>query len=74
MPKLPRAKPKQVIKVLKKAGFYIDHISGSHYILYKDNRSHPISIPYHNKDLKIGTLKNILKQTKLSVKKFIELL
>jgi len=74
MPKLPRVKPKQVIKALKKAGFYIDHISGSHYILYKDEYSPPISIPYHNKDLKIGTLKSILKQAKLSVKKFIELL
>jgi len=74
MPKLPRVKPKQVIKALKRAGFYVDHITGSHYILYKDDSSPPISIPYHNKDLKLGTLKNILKQAKLSVKEFIELL
>ena len=74
MTKLPRVKPRQVIKALKRAGFYIDHISGSHYILYRDDHSPPISIPYHNKDLKIGTLKSILKQAKLSVKKFIELL
>lgn len=36
MPKLPCVKPKQLIKVLKKIGFFVDRISGSHYILYKD--------------------------------------
>jgi predicted RNA binding protein YcfA (HicA-like mRNA interferase family) len=74
MPKLSRAKPTKVIKALKRAGFYIDHITGSHYILYKDDKSPPVSVPRHNKDLKLGTLRNILKQAKLSVKKFIEYL
>ncbi len=74
MPKLPRVKPKRLIKVLKKIGFFVDHISGSHYILYRDNRSLPISVPFHNKDLKTGTLAGILKQSKLSRQKFIDLL
>jgi predicted RNA binding protein YcfA (HicA-like mRNA interferase family) len=74
MPKLPRVKPKVAIRALKKAGFYVDHVSGSHYILYKDDKIPPISIPYHNKDLKIGTLSNIIKQAKLSKKDFIDLL
>lgn len=74
MPKLPRVKPKQVIKALKRAGFYVDHISGSHHVLYKDDNSLPISVPFHNKDLKIGTLSGILKQAKLSVQEFIDLL
>lgn len=74
MPKLPRVKPKQVIKALKRAGFYVDRISGSHYIFYKNDKLMPISVPFHNKDLKTGTLASILKQAKLSTKEFIDLL
>ncbi|MEE8131560.1 MAG: type II toxin-antitoxin system HicA family toxin [Candidatus Paceibacterota bacterium] len=72
MPKLPRVKPSKVIKALKRAGFYINHTTGSHYILYKDDKSSPVSIPYHNKDLKLGTLKKILKQAKISVEELIK--
>lgn len=67
MSKLPRVRPIKIIKTLKRAGFYIDRITGSHYILYKDDKSNPVSVPRHNRDLKLGTLKNILKQSKLSV-------
>lgn len=74
MPKLPRVKPTKVIAALKRANFFVDHVTGSHYILYKDNKSNPISVPRHNKDLKLGTLRNILKQAKLSIKEFIEYL
>lgn len=74
MPKLPRIKPTKAITALKRAGFYVDRITGSHYILYKDDKSWPVSVPRHNKDLKIGTLRNILRQAKLSVKDFIEYL
>jgi len=72
--KLPRVKPKKVIKTLKNAGFFVDHITGSHYILYKNEKSSPITIPYHNKDLKLGTLSSILKQAGLSIEEFIDLL
>jgi len=42
--------------------------------LYKDDKSPPVSVPRHNKDLKLGTLRNILRQAKLSVKEFIKYL
>lgn len=74
MPKLPRVKPKKVIKILEKAGFFVDHISGSHYIFYKNDNTLPVSVPFHNKNMKIGTLICILKQAKLSRQKFIDLL
>ena len=70
MPKLPRVKPTQAIKALQRANFYVDHITGSHYILYKDDKSAPVSVPRHNKDLKIGTLRNILRQAKISPEEF----
>ena len=74
MPKLPRVKPVKTIHALKKAGFYIDHTTGSHYILYKNDKFCPVTVPRHNKDLKLGTLKNILKQSKLSTEEFIKYL
>lgn len=74
MPKLPRIKPAKLMKILQKAGFYIDHITGSHYIFYKNDKLNAVSIPYHNKELKLGTLKGILKQAGISVKKLNEYL
>ena len=70
--KLPAIKPKKVIAKLRKVGFCIDHQTGSHIILlHRDGRR--VTVPRHNKDLKEGTLKGILKQVRLGVKEFIEL-
>ncbi len=74
MPKLPRINAKRLLRALAKRGFYIDHITGSHYILYLNDHSLPISIPFHNKDLKLGTLKNILKHAHISTEELIKLL
>ncbi|MFY9457787.1 MAG: type II toxin-antitoxin system HicA family toxin [Candidatus Spechtbacterales bacterium] len=74
MPKLPQIKPTTLLRALQRAGFFIDHVTGSHYIFYKDDKSTPISVPRHNKDLKLGTLRSILRQAKMSVKELIEYL
>jgi len=73
-PRLPALKPKQVIRALSKAGFFVDHQTGSHVIMYKDDSSPPVTIPYHNKDLKRGTVRNILKQAQLTAEEFIKYL
>ncbi|MGI6456757.1 MAG: type II toxin-antitoxin system HicA family toxin [bacterium] len=70
---LPVVTPKQVIKALQHAGFVIDHQTGSHVYLRIEGRQ-PVTVPYHNKDLKRGTLKSILRQAELTVEEFIELL
>jgi predicted RNA binding protein YcfA (HicA-like mRNA interferase family) len=70
--KLPSLKPKEVIKVLEKLGFVFVRQKGSHRIYVKSNIG--ITIPYHNKDLKKGTLRAIIKQTGLSVEEFLKLL
>jgi len=72
MPKLPALKPDQVIKVLEKAGFSFVRQKGSHRIYVKGNIG--ITIPYHNKDLKKGTLRHIIKQAGLTVEEFLKLL
>lgn len=70
--KLPAVKPKMVIRALRRNGFAIHHTTGSHYFLKKDKRR--VSVPYHNKDLKPGTLASIVAQAGLTVEEFVDLL
>ncbi len=70
--RLPALKPKKVIKALERGGFQIRRITGSHYILRKGKQI--ATVPYHNKDLKPGTLQSILNQAGFSVDDFLELL
>lgn len=74
MTKLPVLKPARVIKALERADFYIYHSTGSHYILKNANDSMLRVVPYHNKDLKTGTLAAVIKQTGMSVDAFRKLL
>lgn len=72
MPRLPAVKPKMVIRALRRAGFEVHHTTGSHYLMKKDKLR--VSVPYHNKDLKPGTLASIISQAGLSVEEFVDLL
>lgn len=74
-PALPVVKARDCLKALQKAGFFIDHQTGSHARLI--HRSRPelkVTIPIHNKDVPQGTLKSILRQAGISVEEFLELL
>ncbi|MEO5357006.1 MAG: type II toxin-antitoxin system HicA family toxin [Nitrospirae bacterium YQR-1] len=53
------------IKLIKKHGWELDRTAGSHHIYKKGNDS--ISIPVHKKDLKSGTLHQLLKDSGLSL-------
>ncbi len=70
--KLPALKPKKVIKALERNGFYIHHVKGSHYFLRKGDIN--LIIPYHSRDMKPGTLHDIIKQSGLTVEEFLDLL
>jgi len=72
MSKLPALKPKEVIRVLEKAGFSFIRQKGSHRIYIKDNIG--VTIPLHNRDLKKGTLRHIIKQANLTIEEFLKLL
>jgi len=66
VPKLPALKPKQLLKILQKAGFEINHTTGSHYIFYHpDGRR--VTLPYHSKDLPKGTIHAILKAAGIGI-------
>lgn len=57
-------KPRQVIKVLGEKGFSFTRQKGSHRLYRKGQLR--VTVPYHTKDLKPGTLRNILKQSGLT--------
>jgi len=55
--------PRELIKILKKAGWTLDRVQGSHHILKKNDET--LSIPVHNTDMKPGLLNKILKKAGL---------
>ncbi len=75
MPKLPVLKPKEVLRVLISAGFYVDHQAGSHARLFHHTRPElRVTIPIHSGDLPIGTLKSIIRQAGFTPDQFLTLL
>lgn len=66
--KIPTLKPKDVIKILIHNGFEFIRQKGSHRIYIKDKKT--VVVPYHNKDLRKGTLISIIKQSGLDPKLF----
>lgn len=69
-PRLPNLTPKQVRKALLRAGFEEKRIIGSHLHLWHPLTGHRTQVPIHNRDLKRGLLKAILRQADLSEEKF----
>jgi len=51
---------KELLKLLKKNGWYIERIHGSHHILKHKDIKKLIVLPLHNTDMKPGILSNIL--------------
>lgn len=76
MSKLPVLKPKEVLEILLRAGFYVHHQTGSHIQLRHYQKSHlRVTIPHHTRfDLPPSILKNILKQAEVSKEDFLKLL
>lgn len=65
---LPALTPKEVIKALRRLGFECYRQKGSHQIFVRG--LYQVVVPCHNKDLKIGTVRNIIKGTGLSIGEF----
>ncbi len=67
MPKIPRLTSKKVLKILSRYGFLLDHVSGSHYIFFHPIKHLRVTVPYHCKDIPIGTLYAIFKQAEIPI-------
>lgn len=75
MPKLPRQISGQtLVKAFCKAGYSIDHQTGSHIILWQEKAPYRrLTIPNHQ-EIAPGTLRAILRQAGLSREEFFALL
>jgi len=62
MPKLPALTPQQIITIIERHGFILDHASGSHRLYYHPVTKRRVTVPFHRRDLPKGTLLSILKQ------------
>ncbi len=74
MPRLPACKPVEVIRALQRAGFVLDHSTGAHQFFRHPSGAGIVTVPFHRKDLKRGTLKSIIDQAGLTIEEFINLL
>jgi len=58
---------KELLKILKKNGWVLDRISGSHHIMVKDTKR-SIPVPLHGKkDIPKGLAMSILKQAGVKI-------
>jgi predicted RNA binding protein YcfA (HicA-like mRNA interferase family) len=66
---LPLLKPRLILR----AGFYVDHQSGSHAQLRHPIRTHlRVTVPRHDRfDIPRPVLRSILRQAELSVEEFV---
>lgn len=71
--KLPATKPRELIKILQIVGYCESRQTGSHRNFAHPIKPYHVSVPYHNKDLKMGTLRGILKQAGISPEEFMKL-
>ncbi|HOV83159.1 MAG TPA: type II toxin-antitoxin system HicA family toxin [Methanothrix sp.] len=72
MCRLPRASGEKHVAAFKRAGWTVNHIEGSHYIMVKEGCNVHLSIPVHKgKDLGIGLLKKLIEKAGLKNEQYI---
>lgn len=72
MPRLIPLKPRELEKLLLQNGFVLNHVIGSHKQYFNPKTKSHVTVPFHSKELAIGTLKSIIKQSQLSADLFIK--
>ena len=74
MPKLVPEKPREVIRKLRALGFEGPFGGGKHVFMRHPETRIKVSIPvHHGRDIPIGTLRAILRQTGIDVEKWLRL-
>ena len=69
--KLPALKPKELVRVLRRAGFYVHHQTGSRpRLLHGSSTELRVTVRIHSKGSPPSPLKRILKQASLSEEEF----
>ncbi len=64
----------EVVRAFKRAGWHVARRKGSHVIMEKEGSDATPSIPVHKgKDVKKGTLRNLIRDAELSVEEFLKM-
>ncbi len=76
MTDLPSVNAARLIRALQRAGLFVHHATGSHYVLkHPDRPAVRVVVPYHGSaDVKRGILRSILRQAGLTVDDLVRLL
>lgn len=74
--RLPVVSGKAMVRVLRKAGFELRHVRGSHHVMvHSGPPRRMVSVPVHgNHPMPIGTVSAILEESGLSDEAFIDML
>lgn len=73
MTKLPQIKPRQIEKILLKLGFVPRQGKSSH-VVFRHSDGRRTVVPIHNKPVRMGTLRAILRQVDTNIDEFLVLL
>jgi predicted RNA binding protein YcfA (HicA-like mRNA interferase family) len=57
---------REIVKALRRSGFVVDHQRGSHIFLHNLEKNISVVVPLH-RELKKGTLNNVLKKAGLTL-------
>ncbi len=70
MPKLAPLKPRAVEVILLKNGFIVNISKSSHKQYFHQKTKAHVTVPFHSKDIPIGTLISIVRQSQLPINLF----
>jgi predicted RNA binding protein YcfA (HicA-like mRNA interferase family) len=73
MAKLPVISGQTAVKAFYKSGFTISRRTGRHVIMEKAGLDVTLSVPLHD-ELKRGTLRNLIRDSGLTVEEFVTLI
>lgn len=74
MTRLPSLRSRDVMAALKRAGFMVVRVRGSHYQLQNPADGRRVTVPHHGGDLSKATTASILAQAGIDVDDFLRLL
>lgn len=70
--RLPSLTPRDVVRILRQAGFFFHHQRGSHAYYRREKRW--VTVPIHPGTIKKGTMLSIIRQSGLTRQNFLDLL
>ena len=60
---------REILKILRQAGFEVDRQTGIHVQLWHEKKQRQVTVPHPKKDIAIGTLKSIERQSGIRLRK-----